>query len=136
MLYRGAVTFDHQRQEKRVTIEFRVMPVRLPDIPEKLMHMGIVRGFGQKPMMLLTTLAKNTSRDALWQIVEGYMTRRRIEDTIRHVKQSYRFEDMRLFKYDKIKAMAALVLATIFFNMAWIGNSQKHRQATSGFCLY
>ena len=31
-----------------------------------------------------------------------------------------------MFKYDKIKAVAALVLVTIFFSITWIGNSQKH----------
>ena len=55
--------------------------------------------------------------------------------------RSYSLEDMRLFKYDKIKAMAyppseasavggsmrgAIVLATTYFSMAWIGNSEKH----------
>ena len=126
MLYREVVTFDHHGTEKRVTIEFGVVPVRLPDIPDRLLHMVVVRGFGQKPMMLLTTLAKTTTREALWQVVEGYITRWRIEDTIRHVKQSYNLEDMRLFKYGKIKALAAVVLATIYFSMAWIGNSEKH----------
>ena len=58
--------------------------------------------------------------------VEGYITRWRVEDTIRHVKQSYKLEDIRLFRYGKLKAMAAVVLATIYFSMAWIGNSQKH----------
>ena len=72
----------------------------------QMRHREVVKGFGQKPMMLLTTLAQSTSRDALWQVVEGYMTRWRVEETIRHVKQSYRLEDMRLFKYGKIKAMA------------------------------
>ena len=126
MLYREVVTFDHHGTEKRVTIEFGVVPVRLPDIPDRLLHMVVVRGFGQKPMMLLTTLAKTTTREALWQVVEGYITRWRVEDTIRHVKQSYNLEDMRLFKYGKIKALAAVVLATIYFSMAVIGNSEKH----------
>ena len=27
--------------------------------------------------------------------------------------------------YQKLKAMAALVLATVFFSMSWIGNSQR-----------
>ena len=49
-----------------------------------------------------------------------------VEDTIRHVKQSYRLEDIRLFKYGKLKAMAAVVLATVYFSMVWIGNSEKH----------
>ena len=126
MLYREVVEFDHHGEEKRVTIEFGVVPVRLPDIPDKLLHMVVVRGFGKQPMMLLTTLAKNTSREALWQVVEGYITRWRVEDTIRYVKQSYKLEDIRLFKYGKLKAMAAVVLATVYFSMAWIGNSEKH----------
>ena len=126
MRYREVVSFDHHGKEKRVTVEFGVVPVRLPDIPDRLLHMVVVRGFGRKPMMLLTTLAKDTSREALWQVVEGYITRWRVEDTIRHVKQSYALEDMRLFRYAKLKAMAAIVLATIYFSMAWIGNSEKH----------
>ena len=126
MRYREVVAFDHHGKERRVTVEFGVVPVRLPDIPDRLLHMVVVRGFGQKPMMLLTTLAKTTTREALWQVVEGYITRWRVEDTIRHVKQSYSLEDMRLFKYGKIKALAAIVLATIYFSMTWIGNSEKH----------
>ena len=126
MLYREVVVFDHHGEERRVTIEFGVVPVRLPDIPDRLLHMVVVRGFGKQPMMLLTTLARNTSREALWQVVEGYITRWRVEDTIRHVKQSYHLEDIRLFKYDKLKTMAAVVLATVYFSMVWIGNSEKH----------
>ena len=126
MLYREVVDFDRHGEERRVTVEFGVVPVRLPDIPERLLHMVVVRGFGRQPMMLLTTLAKNTSREALWQVVEGHITRWRVEDTIRHVKQSYRLEDIRLFRYGKLKAMAAVVLATIYFSMTWIGNSEKH----------
>jgi len=126
MRYREIVTFDHHGTENRVTVEFGVLPVRLPDFPSRILHMVVVRGFGQKPMMLLTTLANTTTREALWQVVEGYITRWRVEDTIRHVKQSYNLEDIRLFKYDKLKAMAAIVLATIYFSMVWIGNSEKH----------
>ena len=126
MRYREVVIFDHHGTERRVTIEFGVVPVRLPDIPDKLLHMVVVKGFGQKPMMLLTTLAKTTTREALWQVVEGYITRWRVEDTIRHIKQSYNLEDLRLFKYVKIKSMAAVVLATVYFSMTWIGNSEKH----------
>ena len=62
----------------------------------------------------------------LWQVVQGYMTRWRVEDTVRHVKQSYCLEDVRLFRYEKRRNMAAIVLATAYFSMAWIGNSDKH----------
>ena len=112
------------RYREVVTIEFGAVPVRLPDIPDRLLHMVVVRGFGRKPMT--TTLAKTTTREALWQVVEGYIIRWRVEATIRHVKQSYSLEDIRLFRYDKIKALAAIVLATVYFGMAWIGNSERH----------
>ena len=49
MRYREVVTFDHHGTEKRVTIEFGVVPMRLPGIPDRLLHMVVVRGFGQKP---------------------------------------------------------------------------------------
>ena len=57
MLHREVVKFDHHGRERCVTIEFGVVPVRLPDIPDRLLHMVVL-------------------------------------------------EDMRLFKYGKIKAMA------------------------------
>ncbi len=37
-------------------------------------------------MLLLTTLAGTTSRKSLWQVVEGYLTRWRVEDAIRFVR--------------------------------------------------
>lgn len=126
MRYRDVVEFDSQGRKTQTTLEYGVVPVRLPDLPDRLLHMVVVRGFGKNPMMLLTSLARTTSRQDLWQVVEGYMTRWRVEETIRHVKQSYSLEDVRLMKYDKLRNLAAIVLAAVYFSMAWIGNSEKH----------
>ena len=126
MRYREVLKFDSHGREAKVVVEFGVVPVRLPALKDTLLHMVVVKGFGKTPMMLLTSLANTTSRDSLWQVVEGYLTRWRVEDTIRHVKQSYNLEDIRLFKYDKLKNIVALVLAAVYFSMAWIGNSEKH----------
>jgi len=70
-------------------------------------------------MMILMTFARNTSQEPPWQVVERLFTRWMGKVTIRHIKQSYRQKD-RLFKYGKVKAMAAVVLATMYFNMTWI----------------
>ena len=131
MRYRDAVKFDSHGRTTRTTLEYGVVPVRLPDLPDRPLHMVVVRGFGRQPMMLLTSLARTTSRKDLWQVVEGYMTRWRVEDTIRHVKQSYRIEDVRLMKYDKLRNLAAVLLAAVYFSMAWIGNSEKHELIAS-----
>ncbi len=64
------------------------MTVALPQRPDKPLRMVVVKGFGERPMLLLTTLARTTSRKS-WQVVEGYLTRWRVEDAIRFIKQSY-----------------------------------------------
>lgn len=72
-------------------------PVRLPVRPDAGLHLVVVEWpGGEKPMMLLTTLKAARTRKALWEVVQGYVTRWRVEDTIRFVKQSYRLEHMRL----------------------------------------
>ena len=81
--YSDVITFDSHGKEVRITLHYGVVPVRLPDLKGKLLHMVVVRGLGQKPMMLLTTLAKTTTRTDLWQVVSAYITRWRVEETIR-----------------------------------------------------
>ena len=125
MRYADTLTFDSHGKEAHVELNYGVVPVRLPDISGKLLHMVVVKGFGQKPMMLLTTLARTTTRKDLWQVVTAYVTRWRVEETIRHVKQAYNLEDIRLLRYRHLKNMAAIVLATAYFCMTWIGNSDK-----------
>lgn len=83
--------------------------------------MVVIRGFGQDPMILLTTLAETPSRKDLWQVAEGYLTRWRVEDALRFVKQSYNLEDIRILKFRRLKNMVALLPAVIYFNCAWLG---------------
>ena len=46
----------------------------------------VVKGFGQQPMMLLMSLLVDASFKSQWRIVERYLSRWRIEETIRFVK--------------------------------------------------
>ena len=58
-----------------------------------------------------------------WRIVEAYLSRWRIEETIRFVKQSYGFENIRVMTYARIRNMASLVLASAYFATVWIGRN-------------
>ena len=101
------------------------------------LRLVVVRGFGQKPMMLLTNLAVNEklqaegkdgtdhSYKALWQVVEGYLSRWRVEETIRFVKQCYGFENIRVMSYASWKNLSALVLVTAYFTAAWLGRGVR-----------
>ena len=57
--------------------------------------------------------------------MEAYLSRWRIEETIRFVKQSYGFENIRVTTYARIRNMASLVLASAYFATAWIGRNIK-----------
>lgn len=119
------VTFDSHGKECNVPISFGATPVRLPMHPGKELRLVVVRGFGQDPMMLLTSLPVDGSFKSQWRVVEGYLPRWRIEETIRFVKQSYGFENIRVMTYARIRDMASLVLASAYFATAWIGRSIK-----------
>ena len=82
-------------------------------------------------MMLLTNIPGRRSRKALWRIIESYMNRRRIEETIRFVKQSYNLEDIRLLTYRRLQNMMALVLAVTYFTMVYLGIKTKLRMLSN-----
>ena len=126
MKYRDRVTFKSHGKEREVPIEYGSIPVRLPEHPAAELRLVVVKWPKcEKPMMLLTTLRAARSRKSLRQVVEGYLTRWRVEETIRFVKQAYEVEDVRLLRFGRLKAMVAIVLATAYFAMAWLGLSDK-----------
>jgi hypothetical protein len=87
--------------------------------------MVVVKGFGSEPMMLLTTEEVRKKRQRLWWFVEAYITRWRIEETIRFVKQSYKLEDIRVLTYDRLRNMMGLVLAASYFAAVYLGFRAK-----------
>ena len=127
MQHHHHVTFDSHGKESNVQISFGTMPVRLPMFPDRQLHLVVVKGFGQQPMMLLTSLPVDMSFKSQWRIVEGYLSRWRIEETIRFIKQEYGFENIRVHSYSAIRNMASLVLACAYFATVWIGRHLKRQ---------
>ena len=125
MQHRHHVDFDSQGRDCNVQISFGTMPVKLPHHPEAQLHMVVVKGFGDVPMALLTSLPVSDTFVSQWRVVEGYLSRWRIEETIRFVKQSYKFENIRVLSYDAIRNMASVVLAATYFATAWLGRHMK-----------
>ena len=125
MRHAHRVTFDSHGRECNVPVSFGAMPVRLPMHPEKELHMVVVKGFGRDPMMLITSLPVSGSFESQWRVVDAYLSRWRVEETIRFVKQSYGFENIRVLSYARIRNMASLVLASAYFATVWIGRHAR-----------
>ena len=105
-------------------LSFGFVPVQLPEMDTAL-NMIVVKGFGTKPMMLLTTLNINSGEKDLWFIIQAYMKRWSIEETIRFIKQSYDLENIRVLKYTRLQNMMALLLAVFYFVSVILDQNQK-----------
>jgi hypothetical protein len=114
-------------QEKTYELRYGMEPIRLPGRSEQL-WLVVVVGFGEEPLLLLTNLPM-AARDSqtLWWIVQAYLTRWKIEETFRFVKQSYNLEDIRVMKYQRLKNLVILVTAVAYFAATFLGQQMKLR---------
>jgi hypothetical protein len=113
---------EENGQEVSCRLDYGCRPVCLPEHPDQRLWLVVVRGLGAAPMMLLTDLPMRRNRKVLWWVVAAYLTRWRIEEAIRFVKQSYELEDL---TYQRLRNMAVLVNAVAFFTAVVLGTRIK-----------
>jgi len=111
-------------KEVRYNLRFGAFPVRLPGFKLPL-TMIVIKGFSEKPMMLLTTLQVNASKKHIWFIIKAYLKRWSVEETIRFVKQTYDLENIRVLKYIRLQNIVSILLAVFFFISVILDQNQK-----------
>lgn len=112
--YGETIVKEEQGTETVYHIHYGYLPVRLPGHEDQL-YMLVVKGFGEKPMMLLTTRPLRRNRKVLSRLLRCYIKRWSIEETIRFVKQTYDLENIRLLTYRRLRNMMGLLLAVFYF---------------------
>ena len=117
------VKMEHGR-EKCYTISFGFRKVKLPGHKQQL-YMLVVKGFGRKPLMLLTTEKLRRNRKVLLKMVRSYLKRWSIEETIRFIKTCYDLEDVRVLRYRGLQNLMPLVLAAIYFAAVVLDGKEK-----------
>jgi len=125
-LFYETVVKEEMGQERLLRLSCGMRKVRLPERGEEL-TLIVVKGFGEEPLMILTNLLVRRSRKSVWHVIASYMTRWRIEDVIRFLKQSYRLEDMRCLTYRRLQALMVLVTAAAYFAAVYLGLRMKLR---------
>jgi hypothetical protein len=118
--YAEMVLKEEKGKEKVYRVAYGVRKVKLPGRKERL-FLVVVKGFGAEPLLLLTNVELRNKRQVLWCMVEAYVTRWRVEETIRFIKQSYELEDIRVLTYERLRNLAALVLAVAYFTAVHVG---------------
>lgn len=120
-------------REQVFNISFGYRRVKLPGRQEQL-SLLVVNGFGEQPLMLLTTETLRRSRKVLWRMVRAYLKRWSIEETIRFIKQSYDLENVRVLNYPGLQNLMPLLSAVIYFT-AVVLNTRQKLKIMSGYVL-
>ena len=115
--YREVVIKETSSGETVYELESGARKVRWPGRTEPL-TLVVVDGLGRNPLMLLTNRKVTRSRKSQW----------RVEETIRFIKQSYRLEDIRVLKYERLRNLAILV--------PHIERAAKRIYCVPEFCFY
>ena len=126
MLYADRAVKEDNGKERVYIIEYGYRRVKLPGRPEKL-TLVVVRGFGEEPLMLLTNVEVKRSRRSCSFILDSYLRRWQIEDTIRCMKQSYGVENVRVLSYERLQNLMVLVLCAMYFASVYLGDRARVR---------
>jgi hypothetical protein len=87
------IVYEKGRKKKR-TVQYNALGVKLSGYDHRL-FLVMVKRFGVKPMMLLTSCAVERHRkQSIWRIVEYYLARWKCDESYRFIKQCYHVEDV------------------------------------------
>jgi hypothetical protein len=112
-------------KEQKTTVFYGAVPVKLPgkDYP---LFLVVVKGFGKKPMMLLSYCPVDMKRkESIWRIVEIYLTRWKCDESFRYIKQCYNLEDIRVRHYTSIRNTVVLILAVSYFAAIYLKDNLR-----------
>ena len=116
------VTIEKEGESKKKIILVGHLKVKLP-FDKQTLSLVVVRGFGEKPMMLLTNV--NVKSLGVMRVLEIYLTRWKCEESYRFIKQAYQLEDVRVLSYTALRNMMVLVQAVFYFVSAELGKKLK-----------
>jgi hypothetical protein len=116
------VRIEKEGESKKKMISVGHLRVKLPFDKQEL-SLVVVKGFGEKPMMLLTNV--NVKSLGVMRVLEIYLTRWKCEESYRFIKQAYQLEDVRVLRYTALRNVMVLVQAVFYFVSVELGKKLK-----------
>jgi hypothetical protein len=163
VLYKGKLINISKLANKRkgkFALEFRkkngiktnckisILPIKLPNFPDKQLSLVVCYGFGEKPLLLITTLVANNAKICV-SVVKVYLLRWRIEEFYRLKKEQFGFENFRVRSLNSIKNLSILLNFSLsllsIMGDNWrkselchviLKHSKRIYGEIAGFCLY
>jgi hypothetical protein len=124
--FKARITKIDQGKETEIELQYAITHVSFKDIPGQNFYAVVIKGFGEKPMILLTNLQVDIKNpNDVYAVIERYLTRWKCDECFRYIKQSYNLEDVRLLSYNGVRNMTVFVHAIAYFTSIWIGLDLK-----------
>ena len=90
--FKGKYSLKFEAKDgKKANCKISIVPVSLPDYPDKQLNLVVCNGLGKEPLMLLTNLDSNDNRLCV-TVTKVYLMRWRIEEYYKFKKQGFGFE--------------------------------------------
>jgi len=128
------VEIERDGGRERLKLVTRVYAVRLPRRPDEALWLVEIEGFGEEPTLLLTNEPPPEDRSHGQWILEVYLTRWKVEESYRFLKQAYRLEDVRVRSYVALRNIYALAHAVFYFVSVALGESARMNLLVKKVC--
>lgn len=111
--YKGKYTINFKGKDgRKVNCKISYIPISLPVARKRELTLAVVHGFGELPLMLISSL-KSTDKRLSVIITKVYLMRWRIEEYYRFKKHQFEFEDFRVQSLVSIRALNTLLTVLI-----------------------
>ena len=121
--YNVVVERGGYKEEKQLGLG--CLPVRLPKVPDEPLWLVVIRGFGEQPILLLTSVQPEEGREYPKRIAEIYLTRWKCDESYRFMKQAYNLEDVRVRRYVSLRNTYVLLHSIVYFVSVVIGGKTR-----------
>ena len=112
--YKGAYRMDFKDKKGRtIRCKMSCIPVRLCEFPSRELVLAVVYGFGEEPMLLLSSLKMQEKKQLCHIITKVYLLRWRIEEYFRFKKQQFELEDLRVMSLQSIRNLNLLAMLAV-----------------------
>ena len=112
--YKGAYRMDFKDKKGRtIRCKMSCIPVRLCEFPSRELVLAVVYGFGEEPMLLLSSLKMQEKKKLCHIITKVYLLRWRIEEYFRFKKQQFELEDLRVMSLQSIRNLNLFAMLAV-----------------------
>jgi len=111
--FRGKYVLKFETKDGRKSnCKISIVPVSLPDYPDKTLNLVLCNGLGKEPLMLLTNLESDDKRLCV-TVTKVYLMRWRIEEYYKFKKQGFCFEKFLVRSLKSIRNLDLMLTVAI-----------------------